>query len=57
MVQDEKFDTQQGPSIDQLVAKETTDKLTYMGWEVDQGTDPVKVGVAVYVSSSAHMYI
>ena len=42
-LQDEKFDAANGPSISDLVAKETVDKLTYMGWELDQGANPVKV--------------
>lgn len=25
------------------MSKETVDKLGYMGWEIDQGADPVKV--------------
>ena len=32
-----------GPSIDELVSKETVDKLDYLGWEIDQGADPVQV--------------
>lgn len=42
-LQDEKFDPLRGPSISDLVAKETVDKLTYMGWELDQASDPKKV--------------
>lgn len=42
-LQDEKFDASKGPSIDDLVSKENIDKLKYMGWEIDQGADPVKV--------------
>ena len=42
-LQDEKFDPLRGPSISDLVAKETVDKLTYMGWELDQAADPKKV--------------
>ena len=42
-IQGEKFDKDQGPSIEELVAKETVDKLTYMGWTEDQGADPEKV--------------
>ena len=41
--QGEKFDTQKGPSIEKLVAKEGVDKLGYMGWMVDQGRDPRQV--------------
>ena len=41
--QDEKFDKQKGPSIEELVAKEKVDKLSYVGWMVDQGADPKKV--------------
>ena len=44
-LQDEKFDPSKGPSISDLVAKETVDKLTYMGWELDQAADPIKVHV------------
>ena len=25
------------------MSKEAVDKLNYMGWEIDQGADPVKV--------------
>ena len=42
-LQDEKFDTQKGPSIEELVAKEGVDKLDYMGWAVDEGADPKQV--------------
>ena len=41
-VQDEKFHLT-GPSIDELVEKENVDKLDYVGWLIDQGTDPKKV--------------
>ncbi|XP_019851276.1 PREDICTED: uncharacterized protein LOC100633591 isoform X2 [Amphimedon queenslandica] len=40
---DEKFDATKGPSIEDLVSKENVDKLKYMGWEIDQGADPVKI--------------
>ena len=40
--QDEKFDSS-GPSISELVSKENVDKLSYMGWLVDQAADPKKV--------------
>ena len=36
------FRRRKGPGIDELVAKETVDKLSYMGWELDQSADPVK---------------
>ncbi|XP_064404134.1 protein mono-ADP-ribosyltransferase PARP4-like isoform X3 [Halichondria panicea] len=39
---DEKFDSSHGPSIMQLVEKEGVDKLSYMGWTIDQGRDPEK---------------
>lgn len=42
---DEKFDSSHGPSIMQLVEKEGVDKLSYMGWTIDQGRDPEKVHV------------
>ena len=42
-LQDEVFDRRKGPGISDLVAKETVDKLSYMGWELDQSADPVKV--------------
>ena len=42
--QDEKFDKVKGPSIDELVSRESVDRLSYMGWTVDQGKDPEKVG-------------
>ena len=42
-MQDEKFDMQKGPSIEELVAREGVDKLGYMGWELDQGADPKQV--------------
>ena len=32
-VQDEKYDKSAGPSIEDLVAKETVDILGYMGWQ------------------------
>ena len=38
-----------GPSISDLVAKETVDKLTYMGWELDQAANPVKVYTYTHV--------
>ena len=31
------------PSVEDLLLKEVVDKLGYMGWQVDQGADPVKV--------------
>ena len=31
------------PSVDDLLLKEVVDKLGYMGWQLDQGADPVKV--------------
>ena len=40
---DEKFDSSKGPSIAELVAKEGVDKLSYMGWTIDQGSNPEKV--------------
>ena len=43
--QDEKFDPDKGPSVEQLVIQESVDKLDYMGWQVDQGADPEKVGL------------
>ena len=46
-VQDEKFDLT-GPSIDELVEKENVDKLDYVGWLIDQGTDPKKVQLSIY---------
>ena len=50
--QDEKFDKVKGPSIDELVSRESVDKLSYMGWTVDQGKDPEKVGYIVTVPSN-----
>ena len=41
--QDEKFDQSKGPSITELVDKENVDMLQYMGWEIDQSKDLVKV--------------
>ena len=41
--QDERFDQQKGPSIEELVAMEGVDNLGYMGWQVDQAADPEKV--------------
>ena len=41
--QDEKFDLDKGPSVEQLVIQESVDKLDYMGWQIDQGADPEKV--------------
>ena len=31
------------PLVEDLLLKEVVDKLGYMGWQVDQGPDPVKV--------------
>ena len=56
-LQDEKFDQQKGPSISDLVAKETVDKLTYMGWELDQAADPQKVCVRVRVYVCVHVRV
>jgi poly [ADP-ribose] polymerase len=39
---DEVFDQRNGPAISDLVAKETVDKLAYMGWDLDESADPVK---------------
>ena len=44
-IQDEVFDQRNGPAISDLVAKETVDKLAYMGWDLDESADPVKVGI------------
>ena len=51
--QDEKFDKVRGPSIDELVSQESVDKLSYMGWTVDQGKDPEKVSYIVTVCGSS----
>ena len=37
------MDPSKGPSIQELVDKEGVDKLGYMGWQLDQGANPVKV--------------
>ncbi len=39
----EKFDSSNGPSIAELVGKEGVDQLSYMGWAIDQGSNPEKV--------------
>ena len=41
--QDEKFDQSKGPSITELVEKEDIDILQYVGWDIDQSKDIVKV--------------
>ena len=46
-LQGERFDRSRGPSISDLVAKEAVDKLTYMGWELDQAANPQKVHIYV----------
>ena len=51
-LQDETFDKLRGPSISDLVAKEMVDKLTYMGWELDQAADPEKV----FTMYTMHVY-
>ena len=53
--QDEKFDKVKGPSIDELVSRESVDKLSYMGWTVDQGKDPEKVSYIVTACSSSRL--
>ena len=40
------------PSVEDLLSKEVVDKLGYMGWQVDQGADPVKVVVPVWYCST-----
>ena len=35
-------DALEGPSIEELVAKESIDKLPYVGWEVDVAEDKVR---------------
>ncbi len=43
---------QRGPSIDELVAKETVDILTYIGWEEEKMEQEkrVQVGNKIYIS-------
>ena len=49
VTQDEVFDQKSGPAVSDLVAKETVDKLAYMGWDFDESADPVKVWVHNYL--------
>ena len=55
-LQDERFDKDHGPSIEELVAKEMVDKLTYMGWTEDQGADPEKVNYNLPVTCTLPMH-
>lgn len=52
--QDEKFDADYGPKIEELVAKEEVDILPYVGWEPKPEPDKTKRKPASVVLNTFH---